>query len=170
MLIDYTRIMATWKEKFNKKYNHPKGASHSLSDISKETGVSKKGIQQIYSKGIGAYKTNPQSVRPNVTSKEQWAYARVYSSVMGGKASKVDAKELKMEMGGVLLNPNFKKWFGDSKVVDENGNPLVVYHGTANDFKVFDKDKVGDNYRYSGDKSFFFTQKERTAKNYAELH
>lgn len=24
----------------------------------------------------------------------------------------------------------FKKWFGDSKVVDENGKPLVVYHGT----------------------------------------
>jgi hypothetical protein len=24
----------------------------------------------------------------------------------------------------------FKNWFGDSKVVDENGNPLVVYHGT----------------------------------------
>lgn len=24
----------------------------------------------------------------------------------------------------------FKKWFGDSKVVDENGEPLVVYHGT----------------------------------------
>ena len=27
--------------------------------------------------------------------------------------------------------PEFKKWFGDSKVVDENGKPLVVYHGTA---------------------------------------
>ena len=26
--------------------------------------------------------------------------------------------------------PAFKKWFGDSKVVDEDGNPLVVYHGT----------------------------------------
>lgn len=25
----------------------------------------------------------------------------------------------------------FKKWFGNSKVVDENGKPLVVYHGTA---------------------------------------
>ena len=162
--------MATWKEKFNKKYNHPKGTSHSLSDISKETGVSKKGIQQIYNKGIGAYKTNPQSVRPNVTSKEQWAMARVYSSVMGGKASKVDAKELKMENGGILNNPNFKEWFGDSKVVDEKGNPIVVYHGTSNDFKVFDKDKIGDNYLYSGEKSFFFTQKERTAKNYAELH
>ena len=92
--------MATWKEKYNKKYDYPKSESHSLSDISKDTGVSKKGLQQIYNKGIGAYKTNPQSVRPNVTSKEQWAMARVYSSVMGGKASKVDAKELKMQMGG----------------------------------------------------------------------
>jgi len=28
--------------------------------------------------------------------------------------------------------PAFKKWFGDSKVVDADGNPLVVYHGTPN--------------------------------------
>lgn len=27
--------------------------------------------------------------------------------------------------------PAFKKWFGDSKVVDENGKPMVVYHGTV---------------------------------------
>jgi hypothetical protein len=27
--------------------------------------------------------------------------------------------------------PEFKAWFGDSKVVDENGQPLVVYHGTS---------------------------------------
>jgi hypothetical protein len=27
--------------------------------------------------------------------------------------------------------PAFKKWFGDSKVVDDQGKPLVVYHGTA---------------------------------------
>jgi hypothetical protein len=34
--------------------------------------------------------------------------------------------------------PAFKKWFGDSKVVDENGKPLVVYHGTDKaDFSVF---------------------------------
>ena len=33
--------------------------------------------------------------------------------------------------------PEFKKWFGDSKVVDENGDPLVVYHGTTKDFDEF---------------------------------
>lgn len=92
----------TWKEKYNKKYNNSKDVSNSLSDISKDTGVSMKGLQQIYNKGIGAYKTNPESLRPNVTSKEQWAMARVYSAVMGGKASEVDAKELKMEKGGTL--------------------------------------------------------------------
>jgi hypothetical protein len=59
-------------------------------------------LQKIYNKGIGAYKTNPESVRPNVKSKEQWAMARVYSAVMGGKASKVDSNELKMNNGGHL--------------------------------------------------------------------
>lgn len=31
----------------------------------------------------------------------------------------------------------FKKWFGESKMVDENGNPLVLYHGTTKDFTEF---------------------------------
>jgi hypothetical protein len=33
---------------------------------------------------------------------------------------------------------NFRRWFGDSKVVDEKGEPLVVYHGTRSDFSVID--------------------------------
>lgn len=31
----------------------------------------------VFNRGVGAYRTNPQSVRPNVTGPEQWAYARV---------------------------------------------------------------------------------------------
>ncbi|PPD48391.1 MAG: hypothetical protein CTY14_02190 [Methylotenera sp.] len=37
--------------------------------------------------------------------------------------------------------PQFKAWFGDSKVVDADGKPLVVYHGTQSDFNAFDKSK-----------------------------
>ena len=37
---------------------------------------------------------------------------------------------------------NFNKWFKGSKVVDEQGNPVVVYHGTTDDFSVFDKSKT----------------------------
>lgn len=90
----------TYKDKYNRKFEYKKGEPHDLKQISKDTGVSKRGLQQIFNKGIGAYKTNPKSVRPNVKSKEQWAMGRVYSAVMGGKASKIDAKELKMSHGG----------------------------------------------------------------------
>jgi transposase len=35
----------------------------------------------------------------------------------------------------------FKRWFGDSKVVDADGKPLVVYHGTNEDITQFDPSK-----------------------------
>lgn len=43
-------------------------------------------------------------------------------------------------LGNDQINSSaFKKWFGDSKVVDEEGKPLVVYHGTKTaGFDVFD--------------------------------
>lgn len=37
------------------------------------------------------------------------------------------------------LNDNFWKWFGNSKIVDKNGNPLICYHGTNNKFNSFNK-------------------------------
>lgn len=46
-----------------------------------------------------------------------------------------------------VRTPEFKKWFGDwendaknaSQVLDENGEPKVVYHGTATEFNEFRK-------------------------------
>ena len=88
-------MVLTYKQKFNKKYKFPKDTSHSLSDISKITGYKLSGLRTIFNKGVGAFKTNPQSVRPQVKSPEQWAYARVYSAVMGGKSAIIDASHLK---------------------------------------------------------------------------
>ncbi len=47
--------------------------------------------------------------------------------------------------------PEFKRWFGDSKVVDAEGKPLVVYHGTrptdeAEGFDVFDVGAAGSYF------------------------
>ena len=84
--------MSTYKQKFNKKYGQPKDASNSLTKIAKLTGIKRSALQKIYNKGTGAFKTAGPS-RPNMT-KEQWSYGRVYSAVMGGKAAKIDAKEL----------------------------------------------------------------------------
>jgi len=55
----------------------------------------------------------------------------------------------------------FKKWFSDSKVVDENGEPLVVYHGTGFDFNVFEGSKKGT------EKAYFFSQDPELASSFA---
>lgn len=40
-----------------------------------------------------------------------------------------------------INSPEFKKWFKNSKVVDSSGKPLVVYHGTDQNFNVFRTDQ-----------------------------
>lgn len=55
----------------------------------------------------------------------------------------------------------FKRWFSDSKVVDKDGKPLVVYHGTTANFNTFDKKS---NAEYAPD--FYFTDTPEVA-NYA---
>lgn len=51
---------------------------------------------------------------------------------------------------------NFYKWFGDSKVVDEQGRPLVVYHATKVVFDTFDKSKAkkGKGFWFSNNKEY----------------
>ncbi len=61
---------------------------------------------------------------------------------------------------------NFWRWFGESKVVDEEGRPLVVYHGTDADFSTFDKGKVKSRFPYSF--GLHFTDRPPEASRYAE--
>ena len=64
----------------------------------------------------------------------------------------------------------FKEWFGDwennsedaSKAIDENREPMVVYHGSPNDFKVFDYGKIQTTRRAG----FYFTRNKDLAMNY----
>lgn len=37
----------------------------------------------------------------------------------------------------------FRSWFGSSKIVDANGNPMIKYHGTVADFNEFTKGDIG---------------------------
>lgn len=72
--------------------------------------------------------------------------------------------------GEDMLNrdSNFQKWFKNSKVVDENGEPLVVYHGSRStrDFSVFDYDADTDKATGSGEIPAFFFSDEETAGVY----
>lgn len=63
--------------------------------------------------------------------------------------------------------PEFKLWFGDSKVVDDAGKPLVVYHGTRDKFSVFDYSKIGSQGRAEG-AGFYFTNSRDVASGYGD--
>ena len=64
--------------------------------------------------------------------------------------------------------PEFKKWFGDSKVVDAEGKPLVVYHGTNAKITEFKNSKKGARDPGFFGKGFYFTPNEDAAFNYAD--
>ena len=95
---------ATHRENILKKYKlEDKG--YSLEELSKITSTSLKTLQEVYNRGIGAYKTNPTSVRMKGSykkgvdapmskklSKEQWAMARVYSYLDGNPKHDSDLK------------------------------------------------------------------------------
>ena len=60
-----------------------KGLSEKVKDHNEKHG-DKKGkrvtqgmLEAVFRRGVGAFNTNPQSVRPSVSSADQWAYARV---------------------------------------------------------------------------------------------
>jgi GNAT superfamily N-acetyltransferase len=85
----------THRLRFLRKHHLPVHG-YSLGELSKVSKVSQPILQQVYDRGIGAYKTNPTSVRMKGTfrkgvkapyskklSKEQWAMARVYSFLDG---------------------------------------------------------------------------------------
>jgi hypothetical protein len=67
-----------------------------------------------------------------------------------GNESNLTAEQYKL-----VRTPEFKAWFGDwendpensSKVVDENGEPLVVWRGEAKDFNKFDYKKLGSTLK-----------------------
>tara|TARA_S200002703_G_scaffold151847_1_gene151670 strand:+ start:3497 stop:3886 length:390 start_codon:yes stop_codon:yes gene_type:complete len=100
-------MVITNKQKFNKKYGFKADEGHSMAEISRLTGVSTSILSQVMSRGRGAHKSNPSSVRNAKTGKKtggkslagkmsatQWGQARIYSFVMGGKTQSTADKDL----------------------------------------------------------------------------
>lgn len=87
--------MVTNKNRFNSKYGFPKDKGHSRAEISRLSGIPIGILNQVFRRGVGARKSNPQSVRSvsdgkkrggkslkGKMSAEQWGVARIYSFVM----------------------------------------------------------------------------------------
>lgn len=103
-------VGGTHREDFFKKHNLSPSTKPSLRGVAKISGIPLKTLQEVYNRGIGAYKTNPQSVRMKGTfkqgvdapmskklSKEQWAWGRVYSYLMGSKKHDTDLRGGRVE-------------------------------------------------------------------------
>jgi len=101
-------MVQTYKQKFNKKYGFKLAEPHSKEEISKITGIKKSILDKVFDRGVGAWKNNQASVR-NVKgvkggpgkkmSKEQWAYARIYSFIMGGRTQSTTDSDLAQKAG-----------------------------------------------------------------------
>lgn len=83
-------------------------------------------------------------------------------SVAGATPDTLQDARREWEMNGVE-SPYFRQWFGDSKVVDEKGAPLVVYHGTSSDVSQFGRIEGGNMWG----PGYYFTTDPQTASGYA---
>ena len=87
-----------------------------------------------------------------------------------GKPSNLTPEQYKL-----VRTPEFKAWFGDwendpenaSKVVDENGEPKVVWRGESKDFNKFDYKKLGSRLKTAWRKAgFYFAPTKSSAEQY----
>lgn len=72
-----------------------------------------------------------------------------------GRLDRLASEKERTKLAAVTQTPEFKPWFGDSKVVDGNGNPLVVHHVTNEKFNTFNPDMaaMGGMFWFTSDKS-----------------
>jgi hypothetical protein len=85
------------------------------------------------------------------------------SEAGAGKGKVAEAAKLWQEKG--TDSPFFKKWFGKSKVVDENGEPLVVYRGDRPGKEVFTGRENPYNLIQG---NVFFSDNAKVAKFYTD--
>lgn len=114
-----------------------------------------------------------------------------FDSINGTTSERADIEKRAKEDGTWMKAPNgkvsnlsedqwiavrtsaFKKWFGDwennpddaSKAIDENREPLVVYHGTNNTFNVFDSSKGQPMMLDGWEKVFIFMETKTKLNN-----
>ena len=104
-------MVLTYKQQYNDKYGFKRDTPHSKKDISKQTGIPLRILDEIFDRASGARRNNPSSVRrasdgkkvggkslKGKMSAEQWGFSRIYSFVMKGKTYKTADKDLADEL------------------------------------------------------------------------
>lgn len=122
-----TSLVESQKENISERYNR-------LRQQAIEQGMNPIQATKYAKDNLGREVSTPTEAKP-----KQQEFG-VPGGVEGFGQGKKDEQSLFEPSAKYILTPEFKKWFGDSKVVDKDGEPSVVYHGTTKDFEKFDKD------------------------------
>lgn len=107
-------------------------------------------LEKVFDRGVGAYNTNPGSVRPNVSSPEQWAMARVNSFLFALKKGRFqggkhdtdllpDNHPVKKEMEE---NNRFMKKHDLRHIqkIEETDDSIIIYYGkNVDDVEMIDE-------------------------------
>jgi hypothetical protein len=99
------------------------------------------------------------------TVEQQTARAEEALSLAAPKAEGA----VRFQPAGKIDSPEFKKWFGGSKILNSRGEPLRVFHGTsATPFDAFDREKIGSSTDTGMlGEGFYFSVSPETASAYA---
>ena len=96
-----------------------KGLAEKMKDHNEKHGdkkgkrVTQRMLEAVFRRGVGAYRTNPASVRPNVRSEEQWAYARVNAFLFAVRRGRFRSGKFDLDLlpSGHPLKSNKKKQY-----------------------------------------------------------
>lgn len=70
----------------------------------------------------------------------------------GGPESNLSEENWKL-----VRSPSFKKWFGESNIVDENGEPALLFHKTEDDVESFNKFSKEEKVKSKFDPAHYFS-------------
>lgn len=142
------------QEAFKKKHPNVSGTEAKYEGLTKELALKK--AKELRDKNIHATIWHQEGPKSGDKSK-------YFVGVPKSKESEPAKTNKEENKTGISTeSPEFKAWFKGSKVVNENGDPLVVYHGTSKEFSEFSKEKIGSNLD-TGDwgKGFYFGDKPK---------
>jgi hypothetical protein len=118
--------------------------------------------------------TVKQSELDEITKEKEFIKSKAIADGTFMKAPNGNDTNLTEEQWLLVRGKRFKNWFGDwlnnpenaSKVVDKNGEPLVVYHGTTNEFYEFDSRVKGNIEGHLGKINYFTVDYSDAERNY----
>jgi predicted nucleotidyltransferase len=121
-------------------------------------------------------RASDEQVRFSLSAEEQGIVDAAKADGTYMKAPNGEPTNLNEKQWAQVRTKAFKEWFGDwendpenaSKVVDENGEPMVVYHGSPEQFTEFDMSKFGKTDQGTYGKAFYFTSIKDRASHYGE--